>query len=39
MEAGASLTEVNARTLGSTPYQTIQLWKQVLPSVELDVTM
>jgi phosphoesterase RecJ-like protein len=36
MEAGASLTEVTARTLGSTPYQTIQLWKQVLPSVELD---
>ena len=36
MEAGASLTEVMARTLGSTPYQTIQLWKQVLPSVELD---
>ncbi len=36
MEAGASLTEITARTLGSTPYQTIQLWKQVLPSVELD---
>lgn len=36
MEAGASLTEVTARTLGSTPYQTIQLWKYVLPSVELD---
>ncbi|MBE2268747.1 MAG: bifunctional oligoribonuclease/PAP phosphatase NrnA [Anaerolinea sp.] len=36
MEAGASLTEVTARTLGSKPYQTIQLWKYVLPSVELD---
>lgn len=36
MEAGASLTEVTQRTLGSTPYQTIQLWKRVLPSVELD---
>lgn len=36
MQAGASLTEVTARTLGSTPYQNIILWKYVLPSVELD---
>ncbi len=36
MQAGASLTEVTARTLASTPYQNIQLWKYVLPSVELD---
>jgi phosphoesterase RecJ-like protein len=35
MLAGASLTEVTARTLGSTPYQNIVLWKFVLPSVEL----
>lgn len=35
MQAGASLTEVTARTLASTPYQNIQLWKYVLPSVEL----
>lgn len=36
MEAGASLTEITHRTLASTPYQNIQLWKYVLPSVELD---
>lgn len=35
MQAGVSLTEITARTLGSTPYQNIQLWKYVLPSVEL----
>ena len=35
MRAGASLTEITQRTLGSTPYQNIQLWKYVLPSVEL----
>jgi phosphoesterase RecJ-like protein len=35
MQAGASLTEITYRTLGSTPYQNIQLWKYVLPSVEL----
>ena len=35
MEAGASLTSITQRTLGSTPYQNIQLWKYVLPSVEL----
>lgn len=35
MQVGASLTEVTARTLGSTPYQNIVLWKYVLPSVEL----
>jgi len=35
MQAGASLTEITARTLGSTPYQNIVLWKYVLPSVEL----
>lgn len=36
MQAGASLTEITQRTLGSTPYQNIVLWKYVLPSVELD---
>ncbi|MCC6805157.1 MAG: bifunctional oligoribonuclease/PAP phosphatase NrnA [Anaerolineae bacterium] len=36
MQAGASLTEITQRTLGSTPYQNIVLWKFVLPSVELD---
>ena len=35
MQAGASLTSVTQRTLASTPYQNIQLWKYVLPSVEL----
>ncbi len=35
MQAGASLTEVTARTLASTPYINIQLWRYVLPSVEL----
>ncbi len=35
MQAGASLTEVTQRTLASTPFQNIQLWKYVLPSVEL----
>ncbi|HVU10756.1 MAG TPA: bifunctional oligoribonuclease/PAP phosphatase NrnA [Phototrophicaceae bacterium] len=36
MQAGASLTEITQRTLASTPYQNIQLWKYVLPSVELN---
>jgi phosphoesterase RecJ-like protein len=36
MQAGASLTEVTQRTLASTPYQNIQLWRYVLPSVELN---
>ena len=36
MQAGASLTEVTQRTLASTPYQNIQLWKYVLPSAELN---
>lgn len=35
MQAGASLTEITQRTLGSAPYQNIVLWKYVLPSVEL----
>lgn len=35
MQAGASLTEITARTLESMPYKTLELWKQVLPSVEL----
>lgn len=35
MQAGASLTEITQRTLGSTPYQNIVLWKYTLPSVEL----
>ncbi len=36
MQAGASLTEITQRTLVSTPYQNITLWKYVLPSVELN---
>ena len=35
MDAGASLTEITQRTLSSTPFQTIRLWGQVLPRVEL----
>lgn len=36
MQAGASLTEVTARTLDSRSYQSVQLWKYSLPSVNLD---
>lgn len=36
MEAGASLTDVTARALVAKPYSTIELWKQVLPSVIID---
>ncbi|MEM6529656.1 MAG: DHH family phosphoesterase [Chloroflexota bacterium] len=36
METGISLYEVMARTLESKPYSAIQLWAQVLPSIELD---
>jgi phosphoesterase RecJ-like protein len=36
MAAGASLTEVMARTLMSTPYSTVELWKRSLPSAQLD---
>lgn len=36
MVAGASLNEINARTLDSTPYAVIKLWGETLPSVELD---
>jgi phosphoesterase RecJ-like protein len=36
MEAGASLTEITARTLGSKSYNVVQLWKQVLPSVKMQ---
>jgi phosphoesterase RecJ-like protein len=36
MDAGASLTEITARTLDSRPYRTIELWKRVLPSVQLS---
>lgn len=36
MIAGASLSEINARTLDSRPYAVIKLWGETLPSVELD---
>ena len=36
MEAGASLTEVMARTLDSTPYVTVELWKGALPTTKLS---
>jgi phosphoesterase RecJ-like protein len=36
MQAGASLTEATARTLDSRSYQSVQLWKYALPSVQLD---
>lgn len=36
MDKGASLTEVTARTLDSKSYAELSLWKQVLPSAELD---
>jgi bifunctional oligoribonuclease and PAP phosphatase NrnA len=36
IEAGASLTEVTARTMGSTPYTTIELWRNALQTVELQ---
>lgn len=35
MDAGASLTEITARTLDTKPYSVIELWKQVLRSVRL----
>lgn len=36
MAAGASLTEVTARTLDSMTYDEFVLWKQILPNAELD---
>lgn len=36
MESGASLTEVTARTVGSTPYSTIELWRRSLQTIELQ---
>ena len=36
MQAGASLTEVTARTLDSKPYKAIDLWKLALPTTELE---
>lgn len=35
MESGASLTEVTARTVGSKPYNTVELWRSALQTVEL----
>jgi bifunctional oligoribonuclease and PAP phosphatase NrnA len=35
MEAGASITEVTARTLDSKPYRAIQLWSAALASITL----
>ena len=36
MKSGASLTEITARTLDSNSYHVVRLWKEVLPSVEMD---
>lgn len=36
MQRGASLSQIMANTLNSRPYQEVELWKQVLPSVRLD---
>lgn len=36
MEAGASLRSITARTLDSMSYSTLQLWKRVLPSAQLE---
>ena len=36
MQRGASLSQIMANTLNSRPYQEVELWKQVLPSVKLE---
>ena len=36
VENGASLSEITARTVGSTPYSTIELWRNALPTIELQ---
>ena len=36
MQRGASLSQIMANTLNSRPYQEVELWKRVLPSVKLD---
>lgn len=36
MQCGASLSQIMANTLNSRPYQEVELWKQVLPSVTLE---
>ncbi len=35
MEAGASLTEITARSLNNKSYSALRLWKHVLPSVKM----
>ena len=36
MAAGASLSEITFRSLSSTPYKTIELWKQAFQSIQLN---
>lgn len=36
VEAGASLAEVALRVLDNRPYNDIELWKQAMPSVQMD---
>ena len=36
MQRGAPLSRIMANTLNSRPYQEVELWKQVLPSVKLE---
>jgi phosphoesterase RecJ-like protein len=36
MQRGASLSQIMANTLNSRPYQEVELWKLVLPSVRLE---
>jgi bifunctional oligoribonuclease and PAP phosphatase NrnA len=39
IEAGASLTEITARVLDSMPFNALELWKQVMPSIEMSNTV
>ncbi len=36
IESGASLTEITERTLDSKTYEVVELWKHIIPSVQLD---
>lgn len=36
MQRGASLSQIMANTLNSRPYQEVELWKHVLPTVKLE---
>jgi phosphoesterase RecJ-like protein len=36
VESGAALSEITARTVGSTPYSTIELWRNALQTIDLQ---